>query len=232
MSRFSLLDGYIAVAGTHGSRRKAEWTDPSSKHSAYLRSFGLTNVAGIAVPYNWSTDLDLGRGHDDWRAGGQSLFYYAAALPTLVREDLRESLTKLRGMAPSIMPFHRGGLRPSQTKIISHSHGRQVVLYAAKLGLQIDVWIDVSGPVRDDMDAVQEAAMLNIRRAVHVYSDHTDFTQILGELFGVKKFKRADDNPDVENVQVKGVGHSGLFTDEQHFHFWQDRGLVDALKEK
>lgn len=198
---------FLAVNGTHENRNKEQWSSPDSAISKFLERQGLMNIAHSAMlPFDWSDDLDLNDG-EDWPAGGRSFFYYL------------------------VPPLHPEYAWPSEeTVAITHSHGLQVALWAAKYGLKIDRLLDIAGPVRKDMMPVAQEARLNIRRWMHVHSDGSDRMQWLGELFDgklgiVRKHPLAD-----INVEVKKVGHGGLLRDPQDFPLWLEKGLVNFLK--
>lgn len=203
--------GYLPVPGTWGEQRAGvQWFQIGSPLDKFLDARGLVNLCANAVtPYSWSTSLDFTTGdHYDWAAGGQALFYY------LVPQ-----------FDPTQQPFP-----PSETVIISHSHGLQVVAYACALGLKVDRFIDVCGPVRADMMETYRKARSNIRQWLHVYSDWRDHMQWFGELFDgqfgiVRKHPLAD-----VNVGIPKVGHSGLLYDASYFPLWQSDGLIDFLR--
>lgn len=202
--------GYLPVAGTWGAQRPGvQWFELGSPFARFMDGLGFVNLCANAVtPYDWSTDLDFTQGdHYDWKAGGQALFYYVVPQ-----------------FNPKSRPFP-----PSETVVITHSHGLQVGAYAAAMGLKIDRFLDIAGPVRKDMTAIYEKARPNIRRWMHVHSDWTDYVQLAGELFAgnwpVRKHPLAD-----INVAVPGVGHSGLLYNDQDFPLWQTKGLVAFLQ--
>lgn len=199
---------YVPVAGTWASRRTGEWSEVSSPFSGFLQQHGCANLCAKAdVPFEWTTNLDLfPPRHDDWKAGGAALFYF---------------------IVPPLHPEFR--VPPEETVVITHSHGLQVALYAAAMGLKIDRLIDVAGPVRKDMMDVAKTARPNIRRWLHLHSDFSDRMQWLGELFDghfgiVREHPLAD-----ENDGVRKVGHGGLLRDPNDFHFWGDRGWLTFL---
>lgn len=202
--------GYIPVPGTWGEKQRGlQWFQVGSPLDAYLKPQGLLNLcANAASPYGWSTDLDFDRGdHKAWEAGGEALFYY------LVPQ-----------FDPIAEPFP-----PSQTVVISHSHGLQCVLYAASLGLKIDRLVDIAGPVRTDMMSIAAKARPNIRAWLHVYCPGLkDYMQLLGELFSGGQPHRRHPLADL-NLGVPSVGHSGLLYDVPDFPLWQSRGLIDFL---
>jgi hypothetical protein len=200
---------FLAVNGTHENRNREQWSNPESALSKFLERHGLMNIAHSAMlPYDWSDDIDFTAGnHGDWIAGGRSFFYY---------------------VAPPLRPEY--AWPAEDTVAVTHSHGLQVALYAAKLGLKIDRLLDIAGPVRKDMMPVAQEARPNIRRWMHVHSDRSDHMQWFGEFgdrhFGiVRKHPLADDN-----VEIEKVGHGGLLRDPKFFPLWLERGLINFLK--
>lgn len=200
---------FLAVNGTHENRetRGLSWSHPDSLLSQFLERHGLLNIASSAMlPFDWSNDLDLGDGHD-WPAGGASLFYYL------------------------VPPLHPEYAWPSkETVLVTHSHGLQVALHAAARGLKVDRLLDLAGPVRKDMMPIANRARPNIRRWMHVHSDHSDRWQWLGEFldghFGiVRQHPLAD-----RNISVADVGHTSLLREPKQFHHWVNHGLVNFLK--
>ncbi len=199
---------YLAVNGTHENRGvDREWSHPESELSKYLERQSLLNIAHSAMlPYDWSDDLDI-KQQSDWKAGGRSLFYYIA--PPLRKEY---------------------AWPPSETVIVTHSHGLQVALWAAALGLKIDRLLDIAGPVRKDMMDTATAARPNIKHWMHFHSDASDKWQWLGEMFdGHFGIVRAHKLADI-NIGFPGVGHGNLLRDPTLFHQWMDLGLVNFLK--
>lgn len=198
---------FLAINGTHENRNKEQWSNPESALSKFLERQGLMNIAHSAMlPFDWSDDLDLSDG-EDWPAGGRSFFYY---------------------VVPPLRPEY--AWPANETVAITHSHGLQVALWAAKYGLKIDRLLDIAGPVRKDMMPIAQEARPNIRRWMHVHSNASDYTQWLGEMFDghfgiVRKHPLAD-----ENVEIKNVGHGGLMREPKDFPMWLTRGLVAFLK--
>jgi hypothetical protein len=202
---------YLAVNGTHENRSSpdAAWSSPKSDLSKCLARYGLVNIAdSAALPFDWSDDLDFTAGnHHDWIAGGAALFAY---------------------LVPPLHP--QDAWPPAETVIITHSHGLQVALYAAALGLKIDRLLDIAGPVRADMLATARKAKPNIRRWTHVHSDSSDKMQWLGEfLDGHLGIVRTHPVADL-NVGVPKVGHSGLLRDPKYFDLWLIDGFIDFLR--
>lgn len=181
---------YVAVPGTHATRRARKWSDPDSPLSVYLMKSGLENAAGIAIPYEWSTDLDIAGGHEDWKAAGYALCYYALAYPQ-----------------PELV-------------IISHSHGRQPVLYAASMGLKVSRWLDVNGPIREDMAKIDAQARPNIGAHVRLHAGKKDWWQVLGELFDGHVGWRREDPKATKNIAIPG-DHTQILESPEFFPLWQ-----------
>ena len=162
-------------------------------------------------PFAWTTDAagwqfwrrwGIGNktaDHRDWAAGGLALYAW---------------------IVPPLAPERR--IPPAETRVICHSHGLQVVLYACMHGLQIDTLISIGSPVRQDMDLVTMAARLNIRRWLHVCSDRSDRMQWLGTLGdGALGIIRQHPLADV-NHPLPSAGHSGVLHDPAWFGPWAE----------
>lgn len=114
--------------------------------------------------------------------------------------------------------------------VISHSHGAQLVHHAlAFYGATIPVWLDVAGPVRDDMMAVARLGRPQNRTWYHFYANWSDKMQILGQLFDgavniVRKHPLAD-----YNIDMNGAGHSGILH-PSHYSMWKTEGWNQFLK--
>lgn len=201
------LTYYTAVGGT-SSLYDRGWFLPDSPFSIYLSSLNL--VPNRPDPFIWSTDLDgasviaylfkAKQKHTDWLSGGAALKYYLETIPL------------------------------DNRNIISHSHGRQVVLYALQRGLKINRWLDISGPIREDMDHHTIEVHGNFDSMMHIYSNW-DWIQILGSLFdnnvGITGFCDIADR----NIKLPHrFGHSKLFHPDNYMT-WVDMGLIKFLKE-
>ena len=196
---------YTAVGGT-GSQYDNGWWKPNSILSTFLLSNGICPIK--PEPFIWSTDLDgvhpisylrkTKARHSDWEAGGAALRYYLEDLPETDRN------------------------------IISHSHGRQVVLYAASQGLKINKFLDISGPVREDMYLDN---LDNIKHMVHVYSNW-DYMQILGSLFDRHVGLSVTCPISEKNIKLAHeYGHSGIVADSTKFNVWITENLIGFLKD-
>lgn len=208
----------ILVAGTNGWNPRATqkaWCDPGSDFARFLEAEGFSVAFGAAAdgsprPFVWSTDVGgVGFGDGDlkvWHAAGLNLYSY---------------------IIPPLYPRER--IAPADTKIIAHSHGLQVVLFACAAGLKVDTLLSLGSPIREDMQATTSAARPNIRRWVHVHSDGSDWWQWLGALFDgnvgiVRAAARAD-----ENIAIPKVGHTDLLNKPEHQDIWRAR-LLPALR--
>lgn len=189
----------ILIPGTHAwdTDNTSEWYHPDSLFVQSLEDHGHI-LLDDERPFVWSTGIGgVGFGKGDlavWHAAGINLYAY---------------------VVPPRCPERR--VSPDQTIIISHSHGLQVVLYAAAEGLKIDTFIDVSGPVRKDMLSTARLARPNIRRWIHIHSGGKDNMQWLGELFDghlgvVRKHPLAD-----HNIEVKAANHGDVLRDPAYF---------------
>lgn len=199
----------ILVAGTHGWRGEVPadaWWSPQSAFAMYVFSTFNLAIAGRVPgqrPFIWTTSEDgaLGQAFDaliDWRAGGENLYQYAV---------------------PSLCAGAR--IAPADLTVIAHSHGRQVVLFAAEAGLEIGHLVTVCSPIRADVDKLTPHARARIGRWTHLYSDESDSWQIAGELGdGHLGWRREEPQADA-NVCVPGVGHTGLLEDPANFARWQ-----------
>jgi hypothetical protein len=197
------MTSLITVPGTHARRRgplDMWWTN--SKFTDRLKDHAIEPWR-LEDPFNWSTDLDgtpWTGAHYDWQAGGDALRYYML------------------------------GTDFEQRNILTHSHGLQVALYAAASGQHIRRLISVTGPVRKDMEKITELARPHIDKWLHIHTDGSDWVQLLGAVFdGHIGIHREQPLADI-NDSVKGVGHSGLLIEPEHFWHWSARGWFDFLK--
>jgi len=111
--------------------------------------------------------------------------------------------------------------------VICHSHGLQVVTYAAARGQRFGTVLSLSGPVRRDLQRARRAARGNIGRWVQV-TDPTgkDRTILEGEAFDGEVGWHLD-LPEADlNLSAPGQGHSGLTVD---VGAWEPLGLWQTL---
>lgn len=197
----------ILVAGTWGERGPAgEWWWPSSPFAEYLKQHGVELVS--SEPFEWSTGLDGVVGQPiDWVAGGTNLLQYCV---------------------PPLCPDKR--LMPGEVNLIVHSHGLQVALFAAQMGLRINRLISVCSPVRFDVMQKCPDAQKNINYWTHLYSDQTDYMQILGELFdqGHLAWRRKHPWADRNEFIGHGLGHGDILRDPRYFPLWTEKGWIPA----
>lgn len=167
--------------------------------------------------YQWTTDVDgvfweKGR-HRDWDVGGNFLAEF------------------LRPSGASVTHPLNDYVRICDRNVICHSHGLQAVLYACgAYDLRINNLISICSPIRKDMELLAAQARPNIGRWVHVSAKGGDRMQWFGELFdGRLGIVRAA--PLAEwNLQLPGIGHSGLFVDPGKLILWETTGLFEFLR--
>lgn len=204
----------LLVPGTHGYRGApaiGQWWYPGSPFESRLRAEGI-DVVGETRPFVWTTDLTglmRGKVSADWRAGGENLYAYAV---------------------PPLCPDRR--IKPEDLTIICHSHGLQVVLFAAAAGLKIARLISVCSPVRDDMAVVAGLARPNIARWMHTHSSRwSDHWAWLGTWFDGNPFSAPRRHPLADfNIDTKDAGHTGILDDQARFPEWTARGWFSFLK--
>jgi hypothetical protein len=199
---------FLPIQGTHGWRERGQWWMPDSPFMANMNRLGHSHVAP-EDPFVWSTDLNgaslwrlFGKRakHRDWHAGGKALAWYLRDVPYADRN------------------------------LIAHSHGLQVALFAATVGdIYIRSLVSVASPERADMDEVAVNALCSIGRWVHVIDARADWLAWLGQMtdgrwFGSRRCCHAN-----VNIELPGVGHSGLLVDEKHFHYWPEQ-ILPALE--
>lgn len=212
---------YLPIAGTHGWRgaAKGRWWAQDSAFAQYLRGQGFEHLGGDR-PFVWTTDVN---GHRPWRrwlgAGNPHLDWDCGG------ENLRNYLRPYRDATDNYTPI-------GDRRLIAHSHGLQVVLYAcAKYDLKIHRLVSVMSPVRDDMMALAEEARPNIGSWMHLYTDSSDGWQVLGQLgdgklFGTRRHPMAD-----YSIRVRGVGHTGVLENPSLFSLWRAAGWLGFLSE-
>jgi hypothetical protein len=216
---------YVAIAGTWGQRDPEaaidpwrDWWHPQSHWSADMQALGWHPLR--PDPFRWSTDLDgtwlqrvvQRRIFGDWWAAAYALCYYCGHEPTV------EGPAKAREYADLWVSRPDAVLGPPV--LIAHSHGGQVALLAIRLGLPVHGLITVCTPVRRDV--LRECEGRTPQRWVHVYGDHADRWQWLGEVGdGVFGIVRQMPVPGVINVPAaRGHGHSGLLTTQSGLRAW------------
>jgi len=197
----------VVLIGGTGSLYRNDWWKRDSAFSSYLRTRGIEHLK--PEEFRWSTDLNgvnlrdyfskKDRKHSDWEAGGYSLKYYLEDTPEKDRN------------------------------IISHSHARQVVIYALFHGLKINSWIDVSGPIRDDLAEKTDAILHRVLYATHIYS-FLDWIQILGALFDGNPLMRSE-CPISTNIKLPhSFGHSELLCNPDKFSTFEELHILDTLR--
>jgi hypothetical protein len=114
----------------------------------------------------------------------------------------------------------RGLARPH---VLSHSHGLQVVTYAAVKGQRFAAALSVAGPVRDDMQRARRIARDGIDTWIQFYDPINDPTIRAGEaLDGHPGFTGPMPEAAI-NINTAGSGHSGLLIDpalRERYELW------------
>lgn len=213
----------VAVYGTFGGDW-GESTDPCVDEShwwhyaeadgrdsawwQYMRTLGFAPLRAD-TGFAWSGDLNGLEALDvlnpltwfrprrrltDWQAGGRALVYY---------------------VAPQV--------ETTPTWVaVAHSHGGQVALYAAAMGLRIPLLVTIATPHRADLKKVTERALKNIGYWIHVCDNETDHTGLAGQFGdGAVATDRRQPLANV-NVQLRAIDHSRLLRDAGEFHLWGD----------
>jgi hypothetical protein len=209
---------FLPVAGTHAWRgqQTGRWWQHPSPWLTYMEGHGCVPY-NAARPFVWSTNLDGWRfisrrgKHYDWQAAGHNL--YAYLVPPLYGGD-----------------DNGVGVSGDETRIVAHSHGLQVVLYACALGLRVRTLVSVGSPVREDMADVTAQARPNIGFWLHLHSDGSDRMQWLGTL-GDGRVGVLRGHPEADrNGAMPKVGHSGVLQDADAFALWEVNGWLDTLR--
>lgn len=226
----SVVTRFLPVAGTHGWRgqQTGGWWQAGSPWLAELESHGFVPY-NSARPFVWSTNLD---GHTG------ILRRWLRKLLPFVSDDTRHLVWEAAGLslyAYLVPPIYGGeyngvNAAPTETRIVCHSHGAQIVAFACAAGLKVDRLITVGSPIRADMAHIYDQARDNIGYWLHLHSDHTDRWQWLGSIGDgvlgvVREHPWADDNQ-----AVRHVGHSGILTDEDGIRMWHRFGWLEVLR--
>ena len=127
-------------------------------------------------------------------------------------------------VAASALCWYCRAHRLEAPAVACHSHGIQVVGYAAAWGQKFSAVVDVEGPVRNELFDIYAAARLNIGRWMHTWN-RGDATIMAGELGEPGPGTAL--MPGVENLEIEWRhGHAGLLDD---LAAWRDLGLWTCL---
>lgn len=212
---------YLLVPGT--------WQEPSdyAAFHGFMRQQGFAHL-GADRPFAWSGDIGgmkLFRRHSDWQAGGNAFYAYLCP-PVFNWEYSAGRWIDNHGQRPGYVPI-------ADRRVVAHSHGGNVVAYACAAGLKVSLLVTVGTPVRRDMAAVWEQARPNIGYWLHLFesSYKANLMQLLGSLFDgrlgvVWRHPLADCN-----IDVPGIGHSGVLTRPELFRLWHEHGWLAMMKE-
>lgn len=185
---------FLAVPGTwswDGEPGPDEWQHPESDFHAWMREQGLSPL--LPYPFVWSSCLDGILGRD--------LAWEAAAY----------QLTRLLDPLPL-----------SWRNIVAHSHGGTVAVYAAR-DVAINRLVTVGMPVRKGTEQRGREALRagQIGAWWHLHAEGgfwADVTAVLGGLFdGRLSARRWVKIPGVQNVAARGIGHSRVLREREHW---------------
>lgn len=154
-------------------------------------------LGGTAIHYPSDPDDDFPKPVTPWLVAGWALRWYCQALA-------------------GEQPVHA----------IGHSHGNQVIAFAASYGQRFKTWLSISCPVRRDMQRVRRKARGNVERWIQTY-DVADTTIIEGQFFG-GSLTPTYEIPEADlSIPCLGYGHSGLL---ERLTAWTDIGLWEFFR--
>jgi hypothetical protein len=193
----------VFVMGTWGLSQS--WWRPSSP---LAQAFGAKGIPTFTEPFKWSGEL-----------GG------IVGYPSDPEEEFNDrQLTPWMVAGHALRWYCRAqGWGERAVHAVAHSHGLQVLAFAAAFGQHFATAISVSGPIRHDMRPVRLKARPMIDRWLHLY-DPEDLTIIEGEFLDghigpVYELPEAD-----LNLRIAGFGHSGILEAPTA---WTERHLFD-----
>lgn len=194
----------LLVGGTHSN--DDDWFRAGSRFVGMLQDYGFLLI-NQDRPFKWSARLDgfFGRKHPTWKASGENLYAY---------------------LDPPLCPEKK--VPASDIRIVTHSHGLQVVLYACAAGLKINTLISVGSPVRRDMRKIAEKARPNIKHWLHLKAGFKDIWQVLGEL-GDGRLGIYRDHPLADRNDPMPGGHSDVLHNVDLLPLWRKRGWLAFL---
>lgn len=212
---------YIAIPGTGAWNsnwyKDGPWTKNMLK-GGFVQFKRRTGNGKLRI-FEWDTDLA--------GAGWRSLFF------------MKPSYRDWIASGGSLCDHVEGFLPPLETNIVAHSHGLEVALVAAALGLKINCLVSVMSPPRLDVTMLLDGVDINVLQAarpninwwMHLYSDPTDKWARRG-MFGNGKIEirpnfshpwaDLNGNGRGTNRFIPGVGHSGVLNDEKLFEIWDE----------
>jgi hypothetical protein len=190
----------VLTTGTWGEKSEEEW-HKNEKWKDDLRALGVKQLDHV-IPFVWSSNLDglIGENYD-WLSAGRALNDYVGR--RILEWDIVEPIN-----------------------FISHSHGMQVLAYAAYFGLSMGTVITVAGPRRDRLDSQYSSLKQNSQCWIHVHSNWRDHWQMFGSLrltrpwITSRKMKEAD-----KNVYIPDKSHTGLMD----FQLLRNNGIFRSI---
>ena len=191
----------VLVTGTWGEKSEEEW-HKDKKWKDDLADIGIKQL-DRDVPFLWSSNLDglIGENYD-WRSGGAALKNYIEARQC------------------------KYGITNEPINLISHSHGMQIVAYAAYFGLRLGTVVTVAGPKRDKLDRQYKSIQTGSKCWIHVHSDWRDVWQLFGSLRWGSPFGQARDMKYAnKNVYIPHTSH----TDLMDFELLRNQGIFRSI---
>lgn len=215
---------YIPIAGTRAwndiGQPKNRWWQSESAFAQFMRSLDCI-MKDEDQPFVWSTDLD---GIQFWRRW--PIFFGKVSRTRDHRDWIAASENLIRYIeAPGCsMPIY-------DRNLIAHSHGGQIVFYAASFGLKIRRLITVSTPERADMSDVIIKARPNIEHWIHIYDKNRDRIADWGAI-GDGSFSRERSFGKGPNntIAAENISHSKILTDPAFIPYWRTQGWADYLR--
>lgn len=185
---------YIPIGGTWSwteDLNSLQWHMRGSEFTRHMASENL--ILHARTPFEWDAEVDglfYQRQHAVWKSAAKHLQCHVERVPL------------------------------EERNMIAHSHGGQVLFYAAANGVRFNNVITVGTPVRVDMEPIILKAIGNFSYWHHICDSKTDMTAILGTLWdGRFRIKHTFDLAD-SSSDVKGIGHSRILNDPTDMKRW------------
>lgn len=207
----------VGVGGTWSWR--GGWWQRDSLFWTFMGAYGIEQTfprvdtvngrtVPIARPFEWETGL------------GDSIKFWRSS-ETRVRTWVQWG--KALGYYLDSIPYY-------DRNVIAHSHGGQLALVCATIGVRLHRLLTIATPRREDMDEFARGAALNIGSWHHVCDRDSDRIGWWGA-FGDGHFGNSRIHPHAhQNICIPKISHSRLLSDPQAFHVWNDEGLISFLR--
>ena len=195
------------IYGTHSWEKpgKTDWWQKNSPLVKFLSERGVT-LYQPEYPVKWSGDLEgtfFAKG-PDWVSGAAYVSCY--------------------------FDHFFGKVPLEERNIIAHSHGGQVLAWAAYTGVKFNNVMTFGTPVRKDMEMQYASLRMMCKNWLHVCDSKSDLMAVWGTLFD-GRFKVVHENPyATKNCNLPGkIRHSDALVSPDHFHYWESEGWLDFL---